>query len=120
MEHTAPADPPFWTRSPDAIFADLSCGRGGLTSPEASQRRKRFGLNADAAVHNVSAVRAVVRRLFEPLSLILLAAAVVSVATGEAVGGSIIIALLALSIGLEAVQEHQALGAAEAYASRLS
>ena len=114
MEHTAPADPPFWTRLPDAIFADLSCGRGGLTSPEASQRLQRFGPNADAAVHNVNAVRAVVRRLFEPLWLILLAAAVVSVATGVAVGGSIIIAILALSIGLEPVQEHQELGAAEA------
>jgi hypothetical protein len=35
----------------------------------------------------------------------------VSVATGDGVGGSIIIAILALSIGLEAFQEHQALGA---------
>jgi hypothetical protein len=38
-------------------------------------------------------------------------AALVSVATGDGVGGSIIIAILALSIGLEAFQEHQALGA---------
>jgi Mg2+-importing ATPase len=114
MENPAPADPPFWTRSSDAVCADLKCGRDGLTSPQASQRLKQYGPNADAAVQRVSAVCAVVRRLFEPLSLILLAAALVSVATGDGVGGSIIIAILALSIGLEAFQEHQALGAAEA------
>ncbi len=114
MENLAPADPPFWTRSPGAVSADLNSGRDGLTSLEASQRLKRFGPNADAPVQSVSAVRAVVRRLFEPLSLILLAAALVSVATGDGIGGSIIIAILAVSIGLEAVQEHQALGAAEA------
>ncbi|PNB40273.1 magnesium-translocating P-type ATPase, partial [Pseudomonas sp. FW305-130] len=39
---------------------------------------------------------------------------IVSISTGDSVGGTIIVAILAISIGLEAVQERQALGAAAA------
>ena len=51
--------------------------------------------------------------LFEPLSLILLVAAIVSAATGDAVGGSIIAAILIVSIGLDTFQEGHAAQAAE-------
>jgi P-type Mg2+ transporter len=40
--------------------------------------------------------------------LILLAAGIVSVVTGDAIGGSIIVAILAFSIGLDTVQEGHA------------
>ena len=53
-------------------------------------------------------LRAILRRLFEPLSLILLAAGIVSVVTGDAVGGAIIVAILTLSIGLDTFQEGHA------------
>ena len=58
-------------------------------------------------------MRAILRRLLEPLSLILLAAGIVSVVTGDAIGGSIIVAILALSIGLDTVQEGHAVRTAE-------
>ncbi len=52
------------------------------------------------------------RRLLEPLSLILLAAGLVSAATGDAVGGSIIVVILGFSVLLDTYQEGQAVHAA--------
>ena len=49
----------------------------------------------------------------KPPSLILLAAGIGSLATGDAVGGSIIVAILALSIGLDTVQKGHAVRAAD-------
>ena len=114
MEKPANVALPFWTLSLDGLLAELNCSRDGLTSAQAGERTKQYGPNADASVRVTGVAGAVVSRLFEPLSLILLGAGIVSVATGDGVGGSIIVAILTMSIGLEAFQEHQALGAAAA------
>lgn len=52
-------------------------------------------------------------RLLEPLSLILLGAGAISAATGDNVGGGIIVAILGLSIGLDTLQEGRATRDAE-------
>ncbi|MFG1396024.1 magnesium-translocating P-type ATPase [Roseixanthobacter pseudopolyaromaticivorans] len=109
----AVSDKPFWTLPVAAMLSGLGCTSGGLSAAEVEDRRARYGVNADSQPKKVGAVRAVVRRLLEPLSLILLAAGAVSVATGDAVGGTIILAILGLSIILDTVQEGQALKAAE-------
>ncbi|MFG1428943.1 magnesium-translocating P-type ATPase [Roseixanthobacter glucoisosaccharinicivorans] len=109
----AASDKAFWTLPVAALLSGLGCTSGGLSAAEVEDRRARYGVNADSQPKKVGAVRAVVRRLLEPLSLILLAAGAVSVATGDAVGGTIILAILGLSIILDTVQEGQALKAAE-------
>jgi Mg2+-importing ATPase len=103
----------FWTLPPEAICATLHCGLEGLSSDDARRRLAQYGPNSDAETKSDSVFRAVLRRLLEPLSLILLAAGIVSVATGDAIGGSIIVAILALSIGLDTVQEGHAVKTAE-------
>ncbi|MEP7295269.1 MAG: magnesium-translocating P-type ATPase [Burkholderiales bacterium] len=113
-EHvTATPAAPFWTRARDELFGELGCGPDGLSSPDAARRLAQDGPNSDAPATADSALRAVLRRLLEPLSLILLVAGAVSVATGDAIGGSIIVAILAISIGLDTVQEGHAVRAAE-------
>ena len=107
----APA--PFWTRGKDALAADLRCGTAGLSAAEAAARLEQYGPNADAAPKHASVAGAILRRLLEPLSLILLAAGIVSAATGDGIGGAIIVAILALSIGLDTFQEGRAVKAAE-------
>jgi P-type Mg2+ transporter len=102
----------FWTHTPEAICAALRCGIDGLSSADAERRLAQYGPNSDAETNTDSFSRAIFRRLLEPLSLILLAAGIVSVATGDAIGGSIIVAILALSIGLDTVQEGHAVKAA--------
>src|SRR6478735_9110109 len=98
---TAPeASAPFWTRSKEALCSDLRCNPDGLAS-------------ADATAKRASVPAAILRRLLEPLSLILLAAGAVSAVTGDDIGGAIIVAILALSIGLDTFQEGRAIRAAE-------
>jgi len=112
--HLTPPDvPPLWSRSLTETCAALQCGQDGLSGAEAATRLARYGANADAQGVTVGPLRAVMRRLFEPLSLILLVAAIVSAGTGDAVGGAIIAAILIVSIGLDTVQEGHAVRAAE-------
>ena len=80
---------------------------------EAAARLEHYGPNVDAAPKHASVAGAILRRLLEPLSLILLAAGVVSAATGDGIGGAIIVAILVLSIGLDTIQEGRAVKAAE-------
>ena len=103
----------FWTQSREALFAELQCGVDGLRAVDAASRRSRYGLNSDAAARTDGVARALLRRLLEPLSLILLAAGAVSIITGDGIGGSIIVAILSISIGLDTVQEGHAVRAAE-------
>ncbi|WP_457104627.1 magnesium-translocating P-type ATPase [Methylobacterium sp. P5_C11] len=104
----------FWTRTPAALASTLACDLGGLSSDEAARRLARYGTNADAPAALDSSLRAILRRLLEPLALILLVAALVSGLSGDWIGGAIIAVILALSIGLDTVQEGHALKAADA------
>ena len=112
-DHLQPAESKFWNLTPQAIGATLGCGLQGLTSEQARQRLDRYGPNSDAAARADSALRAILRRLLEPLSLILLVAGVISILTGDSVGGSIIVLILTVSIGLDTVQEGHAVRTAD-------
>src|SRR5476651_1023092 len=105
---------PFWTLAKDALCAELHCSPDGLGSADAATRLAQYGANSDLAAKHVSVGDAVLRRLLEPLSLILLAAGIVSAVTGDNVGGAIIVVILGLSIGLDTFQEGRAARAAEA------
>ena len=104
----------FWTHETETLCAELECGLDGLGSAGAARRLERYGPNGDAAPPAARALRAVLRRLLEPLALILLTAGLVSAVTGDAVGGAIIVAILGLSVGLDTLQEGHAMRAAEA------
>ena len=103
----------FWTLPAPALCEQLQCTGEGLTDAEAQARLAQYGPNADAPPQARGLLVAVGRRLREPLSLILLGAGAVSVATGDGVGGGIIVTILGLSIGLDTLQEGRATRAAE-------
>ncbi|MDP4003305.1 magnesium-translocating P-type ATPase [Methylobacterium sp. NEAU K] len=109
-----PPVPYFWTETPEALSTALRCDLGGLPSDEAARRLTRYGANVDAPPSIEGSLNAVLRRLLEPLSLILLVAALVSATSGDWIGGAIIAVILALSIGLDTVQEGHAVRTAEA------
>ncbi len=104
---------PFWTHDKDALCTELRCSADGLSAAEANARIARYGTNEDAPARKASMAGAILRRLLEPLSLILLAASIVSVVTGDVIGGSIIVAILVISIGLDTFQEGRAVKAAD-------
>ena len=104
----------FWTQTPEALCATLGCGTAGLDAAEAGRRLDRYGPNSDAeAKHSRSSSCGAPARAGAARRSILLAAGIVSIVTGDAIGGSIIMAILVLSIGLDTVQEGQAVKAAE-------
>ena len=113
MDDLTPVENNFWNQTPQEIRAALACGLEGLSSGEARQRLAQYGANSDAAARADGVLRAILRRLLEPLSLILLAAGLVSMLTGDTIGGSIIVLILTLSIGLDTVQEGHAVKTAE-------
>jgi len=107
-------DPAFWTSSPATAAQALGCDTGGLSAAEAARRLLKYGPNADAVRRETGPLIALGRRLLEPLALMLIAASVVSAATGDTVSAGIILAMLVLSVVLDTLQEGRARRAAEA------
>jgi Mg2+-importing ATPase len=105
---------PFWARTPAAAAAALGCGVSGLTSAEAAARLAKYGPNADVQAREAGLFVSVGRRLLEPMTLILIAAALVSAATGDVPSALIILIILGASVALDTVQEGGAKRAAEA------
>jgi Mg2+-importing ATPase len=103
----------FWKLSPAQICAVLCCSVDGLGQDEAVRRFVQYGPNSDAPTKVTGPLRAVLRRLIEPLSLILLVAGIISILTGDSIGGSIIVLILTISIGLDTLQEGHAVRSAE-------
>ncbi|MEO8724385.1 MAG: magnesium-translocating P-type ATPase [Sphingobium sp.] len=107
------SEPPFWSKTANDICSSLQCTTDGLTATEAVARLAHYGANSDPQGKRIGALHAILRRLLEPLSLILLIAAIVSAGTGDVIGGSIIAVILIVSIGLDTVQEGHAARAAD-------
>ena len=105
---------PFWNQPPLAAAAALGCGVSGLASSDAAARLAKYGRNADAQARESGLIVSVGRRLLEPMCLILIAAAVVSAATGDVPSALIILLILGASVTLDTVQEGGAKRAAEA------
>ncbi|MFI4936645.1 MAG: cation-translocating P-type ATPase, partial [Caulobacterales bacterium] len=108
------ADSPFWTQTVTDSATALGCGTSGLTSADAAARLAKYGRNADAQTREAGLIASVARRLLEPMCLILIAAAVVSAATGDAPSAAIILVILGASVALDTIQEGSAKRAAEA------
>jgi P-type Mg2+ transporter len=110
VESTALLEPPDLAaagRSPSSdVLALLDTSADGLSDAEVAARRRRFGPNV-LAVRRVTAVGVLVRQLRNPLLILLLAVAGVSVVIGDAVDGVIITAIVLLSVGLGFVNEYR-------------
>ena len=113
-------DAAFWTVSPAEAAHALGCGTDGLSAADASRRLAQYGPNADAVRRETGLAVSILRRLLEPLSLMLIAAAVVSAATGDRISASMILAMLVLSVALDTVQEGRARRAAQALAASVA
>jgi Mg2+-importing ATPase len=88
-------------------------GSKGLTSEEAQARLKQFGPNDPAPPKQHYAILDFLRLFLNPLTLILLVAAVISIFLGQAVDAGIIITIVFLSTTLDFVQSHKSQQAIE-------
>ena len=103
----------FWQSPLPELERQLEVTEGGLTSAEAAARLGRHGPNALEPQLRLSFVIKLLRRLRNPLVLVLLAAGVISAATGEIASFVIISLVVLVSVVLDSVQEHRAEQAAE-------
>jgi len=111
LSHHAHESDLFWLQAQTPSDA---MAHSGLSSDEALRRLASDGPNVVEQTAKVRLVRKILRRLAEPLVLILIAAAIISAATGDRASLMIILVIVTFSIALEVWQEHGAEKAAEA------
>lgn len=88
----------------DPMLAAMETSRHGLTSQEAAQRLGAFGPNAVRS-HQVRPLVILAHQFANPIQLLLLAAAGVSMAVGERSGAAIVTVIVLLSVVLGFVNE---------------
>jgi P-type Mg2+ transporter len=98
----------FWDRPLPGLLEALGTTPAGLTSDEAQRRLRLHGPNALAQEPRFAALIGFLRFFANPLVIILLVASVISIALSDPVGGSIIIAMVLLSVLLNFFMEFQA------------
>ena len=104
--------PDCWWRSATTAVA-LHSPTGGLSSAEALRRLRVHGPNRLDAPALKRPLLEILKRLRNPLVLLLLAAGTVSAAVGETLSAGIIALMVVLSVVFDYLQEHKAEQAAE-------
>jgi len=100
-------------------LSKLKSEKTGLSSTEAAERLKKYGPNQLAAGEKTSPLKIFLGQFKSILILILIAAALVSFATGHQFDASIILIIVILSASLGFVQEYRAEKALEALTKML-
>ena len=113
MDKSKQSSDRFWDIPLGELLKVLEATPAGLTSTEAKQRLRLHGPNSLAAESRFAALFALLSFFANPLVLILLAASAISIVLGDAVGGSIIIAIVLLSVIVNFYVEFQARHAVE-------
>jgi Mg2+-importing ATPase len=103
----------FWDMPLKDLLVVLEATPAGLTSDEAKQRLRLHGPNSLVAESRFATLIGFFRFFANPLVLILLAASAISIVLGDPVGGSIIIAIVLLSVIVNFYVEFQARHAVE-------
>jgi Mg2+-importing ATPase len=101
----------FWHLSVDDAFNKLSCRISGLTSKEADERLKQYGLNTIKSKKRVSALMLFLSQFKSPITLLLIAAALLSARLGDVTDTVIILVIVLISSLLSFWQEKGAANA---------
>jgi Mg2+-importing ATPase len=110
----------WWSRDPDALFAELGSDRRGLSTVEAGQRLASVGPNTVVDVRVATRWHLLGRQLASPLTLILLAGAAISLVVWEWMDALTILLIITISAGIGFVQELRAGNALAALRRRLA
>ena len=103
----------FWDVPLQELLGELQATPAGQTSAEAKQRLRLHGPNSLVGESRFAALTGFLSFFANPLVVILLAAAAISIVLGDPVGGSIIIAIVLLSVVVNFYVEFQARHAVE-------
>src|SRR6266700_2655637 len=114
MQASKTLDHAFWREPTEVLLKELGAQRPGLAQEEAEKRLQIYGPNRLEAVHGETFLVKLGKRILNPLVALLIAAAAISGISGDFGSFFIIVAVLAISMTLDIVQEYRAEQAAEA------
>ncbi|MFO7827482.1 MAG: HAD-IC family P-type ATPase, partial [Bacteroidales bacterium] len=97
----------------DEVFKKLDSSKDGLDSEEVTERLNFYGKNALPPAKPVTLLQIILHQLINPLIFILLAAAIASIAIGEAKDAAFIFLVILINSGLGAYQEYNAAKSAQ-------
>lgn len=100
--------------TPEEVLSSLGSCLDGLDGAEARARLRKFGSNTVGELKEAALWRQFLRRLANPLNILLLTLSGVSVLSGNVESAIIIFAMVVLSLGLGLVQERRSGRAAAA------
>ena len=103
----------YHTISEEDLFSNLSSSPDGLTAVQAEKNLAVYGLNDISHIHKRPVILQFLGHFKNLLVIILLFAAVVSVAVGEITDAAIIFIIVFASVTLDFFQEYKADNAAE-------
>jgi Mg2+-importing ATPase len=112
-ESVAPELREIGTLEPPAVLKRLGTSEQGLSSSEVERRRLRFGPNRVAYERRTGLMAQLLGRLLNPLVVLLITLAAVSLLMRDQESAIIILAMVLLSISLSLVQERKSGKAAE-------
>lgn len=102
------AEEPWHAFTGQKISDELKTSEQGLASEEADRRLQYYGENKLPAAHGVSLGRIILHQVLNPLIFILIAAAVASIAIGEAKDAVFIFLVILINSALGTYQEYNA------------
>lgn len=103
----------YWSMKTEELLMGAGSSLDGLTSAETAERLKKYGPNAFKLRRSVSAFRSLLGQFTNPLVLILIFAAAVSVVAGEMIDALIVVLIVLASAVLSFIQEYSASHAVE-------
>ncbi len=109
-----------WNLPTESLSEQLHSSLQGLSSGEAQVRLVQFGRNALTSREKSTPFLLFLRQIRNPLTLILVFAAIISMVTGDWVDATIVLAILFASAVLGFVQEYRASNAMERLRSQLT
>src|ERR1700761_2075974 len=113
QQHSSSSLDNFWSLDSQEALRQLSCSEAGLSVETAEERLKRFGANTLKGASHSSAVLLFLSQFKSPITLLLIAAAFLSMGLGDLTDVGIILIIILISSCLGFWQEKGAAHAVE-------
>jgi Mg2+-importing ATPase len=110
----------WWSRDAQDLMRELGASAGGLSQGEAERRLRVHGANTVEDAPGLTAVRLLLRQVANPLVLILVFGALISMLAHSWADASIVVAIVVGSAALGFVQEYRASAAVAELRQRLA
>jgi len=110
----------YWSHPAEELLRTLGSSTRGLAPEEAQRRRARHGRNVLTPARRHAVLRLLLDRFRSPLLLILIFAALVSLAVHDWVDALVVLGIVLISAVLGAIQEYRATSAVEKLRQRVA